>query len=447
MRRNCLFSLSLLLLWGCAHQGHHASEVQGPASITAPFSEKAPTARSLDADGDGVLTQGDAEWFGMVVDALGDAPKAGTLHYAGLKAPTEVWTAIGFGTSVPAVDKVPGLSTADRYGLSVDAGYAQKAVQSLKTDVKDLSLPLSGLALRGRFIANRDAAEMTSLCEELASFVPGDASDLLNETPHYAVFDLDDTVWAGHIMDLGILAIAHGGLWSSTGLNGIAKELGLTVSGDVIKTAEEWVRRMRLPYGDAKLVSRKDGFFALVKAMRGLQRAAVKDAVAKAFTVKLGTEAPWENRFLGRSGCTLRRWMGLWREAGGKVLLVSATPDVFVEATQEHLGQSSGTPYRGSQLTESGGVFDGTLAQSIYGTKAAVIREALGRSPWFVFGDSVNSDGPMYLVNLGWSFHINPGAKFPSWDAERGGQVRSLILPQELSPKSEGELLTRGDDS
>ena len=127
MRRNCLCSLSMLLLWGCAHQGQPASEAQGPASITAPFSEKVPTAMSLDADGNGVLTQGDAEWFGMVVEALGDAPEASTLHYAGLKAPAEVWAAIGFGTSVPAVDKLPGLSTAERYGLSVDAGYAQKA--------------------------------------------------------------------------------------------------------------------------------------------------------------------------------------------------------------------------------------------------------------------------------------------------------------------------------
>ena len=150
----------------------------------------------------------------------------------------------------------------------------------------------------------------------------------------------------------------------------------------------------------AFLVSRKDGFFALVKAMKDLERASVRDAISKAFTVKLGSEAPWESRFLGNHGCTLRRWMDLWRQAGGDVLLVSATPDVFVEAAQVHLGQAPGTPYRGSQLKTIDGVFDGTLEQSIYGTKDAVIREALGRSPLMVFGDSVNSDGPMYEVNF-----------------------------------------------
>ena len=134
--------------------------------------------------------------------------------------------------------------------------------------------------------------------------------------------------------------------------------------------------------------------------------------------------------------------MDIWRASGGEVLLISATPDVFVEATQGHLGQKPGTPYRGSQLKEVNGVFDGTLEQSIYATKGAVVREALGVSPLFVFGDSVNSDGPMYLVNLGWSFHINPGSKFPAWDEARGGQVRSLILPQELSPQEEQSALS-----
>ena len=85
-------------------------------------------------------------------------------------------------------------------------------------------------------------------------------------------------------------------------------------------------------------------------------------------------------------------------------------------------------------------MFDGTLEQSIYGTKDAVIREALGRSPLMVFGDSVNSDGPMYEVNFGWSFHINPGAKFPGWDVTRGGVVRTLILPQEMTPQMEAKL-------
>ena len=53
---------------------------------------------------------------------------------------------------------------------------------------------------------------------ELQTFIP--TAELLNPNERWtAVFDLDDTVWAGHIMDLGILAIAHGGLWPSNALD------------------------------------------------------------------------------------------------------------------------------------------------------------------------------------------------------------------------------------
>ena len=195
---------------------------------------------------------------------------------------------------------------------------------------------------------------------------------------------------------------------------------------------------MRLPYGNDSLVSRKMDSLLWLKP-KNLKRTSVRDAVAKAFTVELGSEAPWESRFLRNHGCTLRRWMDLWRQAGGEVLVVSATPDVFVEAVQAHLGQAKGTPYRGSQLTTIDGVFDGTLEQSIYATKDAVIREALGTSPLMVFGDSVNSMA-MYEVNFGWSFHINPGqiswmgchawrgrkvAHFaPRYDASDGGEAQ-----------------------
>ena len=54
-----------------------------------------------------------------------------------------------------------------------------------------------------------------------------DGGDVLAQGRKVAVFDLDDTVWAGHIMDLGILAVAHGGLWSSNALDQIAEDLGL----------------------------------------------------------------------------------------------------------------------------------------------------------------------------------------------------------------------------
>ena len=436
MRQICSTLLCLLTSVGCASLGNGGATSDAPVVSAAPYLGKIPLTDGLDANGDGRLSKADADWFGTLVDGLGDVQAPTGLHYAGLKDPIATWKKVGFGTPQPVLSGIETLSVEERYGLRIDALYSQKSLALLKVEVPASNQPLASLALSGRFVANRDSVDMASLCGEISSFIPGDQSDL-SDLRKVAVFDLDDTVWAGHIMDLGILAIAHGGLWGTKALDGVAGELGLTVAGDVIATAEEWVQRMRLPYGDENLVSRKDGFFALVKAMAGLNRDAVKDAISKAFTVKLGSEEPWTGRFLGNQGCTLRRWMDIWRGQGGEVLLVSATPDVFVEAAQAHLGQRPGTPFRGSQLTEVEGVFDGTLAQSIYATKGAVIREALGVSPWFVFGDSVNSDGPMYLVNFGWSFHVNPGSKFPAWDAERGGVIRSLVLPQELSPEAE----------
>ena len=77
--------------------------------------------------------------------------------------------------------------------------------------------------MRGRFVANQDVVEMNALCSELETFIP--SGDLPNPNERWtAVFDLDDTVWAGHVMDLGILAIAHGGLWPSNALDDIASE-------------------------------------------------------------------------------------------------------------------------------------------------------------------------------------------------------------------------------
>ena len=272
------------------------------------------------------------------------------------------------GQPAPLVAALATLSPDERYGLKVDAHYAARSLKTLASDSRDLSLPISGLALRGRFVANQDVVEMNALCSELETFIP--SGDLPNPNERWtAVFDLDDTVWAGHVMDLGILAIAHGGLWPSNALDDIASELGLQARGDVIALAEEWVSRMRLPYGHDSLVSRKDGFFALVKAMKDLERASVRDAVSKAFTVKLGSEAPWESRFLGNHGCTLRRWMDLWRQAGGDVLLVSATPDVFVEAAQVHLGQRPARLIEGVSLKPSTACSMGPLSRASMGQR------------------------------------------------------------------------------
>lgn len=429
-----------LTLAGCTSELFSSDDVQ-PAPISVPFSESVQRFKSLDANGDGVVERKDADWFAELHNAIGAVEPQSHLHYSGLEEPIKTWRKVGFGTPNVRLDAIADLTPEQRYGLSIDAGYLHRSLEAVAAFPNDAEQVLSGSALAGRFISNRDVAEMRTLCNEVATLIP-EAKPLPRSEKAVAVFDLDDTVWGGHIMDLGILALAHGGLWSSSALDGTATKLGITASDGVIAIAEAWVSRMRLPYDSEDAISRKDGFFALVAAMKGLRRDSVRDAVQKAFTVRLGNEAPWNERFLGSGQCSLRRWMDLWRSSGGEVLLVSATPDVFVEATQTYLGQEAGTPFRGSQMTEIGGVFNGTLEQSIYATKGAVLREALGFTPWIVFGDSRNSDGPMYDVNFGWSFHINPGKKFPAWDAERGGVVRTLILPQEMSPAQEASLLS-----
>ena len=207
-----------------------------------------PLARGLDANGDGAITPPDAEWFAKLSDALVEPRRSGLLHYAGLKEPDRFGKRVGFGQPRRCRRACDTLSH-ERYGLKIDAQYAARSMKMLATETRDLSLPISGLALRGRFVANQDVVEMNALCSELATFIPSMAP-LGNPNERWtAVFDLDDTVWAGHIMDLGILAVAHGGLWPSNALDAIAAELGLKARGDVIALAEEWVSRMRLPYG------------------------------------------------------------------------------------------------------------------------------------------------------------------------------------------------------
>ena len=425
---------------GCVAGTSSSTNTPEVAPSIVPFSDKIQRFKSLDATGDGVVDASDGAWFKDLHSALGSVEPLGHLHYAGLKTPAKTWSLVGFGSARVRTEGLSELTQEERYGLSIDSGYLYRSLRAVSVFPTDAEEVVSGSALTGRFVSNKDVAEMRHLCGDITTLLPT-ATPLPNSEKAVAVFDLDDTVWGGHIMDLGILALAHGGLWSSSALDDTAKALSIDRSGGVIAIAESWVERMRLPYGSEDAISRKDGFFALVSAMKGLKRDSVRDAVQKAFTVQLGAEGPWNERFLGGDQCTLRRWMDLWRAAGGDILLVSATPDVFVEATQGHLGQEAGTPYRGSQMTEIDGVFDGTLEQSIYATKGAVLREVLGFTPWVVFGDSRNSDGPMYDVNFGWSFHVNPGKKFPAWDAERGGVVRTLILPQELSPMQEAALL------
>ena len=72
--------------------------------------------------------------------------------------------------------------------------------------------------------------------------------------------------------------------------------------------------------------------------MKDLERASVRDAVSKAFTVKLGAEALGKSVFSGITDVPCGAGWTSGEQAGGEVLLVSATPDVFVEATQAHLG-------------------------------------------------------------------------------------------------------------
>ena len=113
------------------------------------------------------------------------------------------WETVGFGQPAPLIAALAALSPDERYGLKVDARYAASSLKTLASDSRDLNLPISGLALRGRFVANQDVVEMNALCSELETFIP--SGDLPNPNERWtAVFDLDDTVWAGHVMDLGI---------------------------------------------------------------------------------------------------------------------------------------------------------------------------------------------------------------------------------------------------
>ena len=228
MRRISLTCFGLFTLLGCAHTEPTPSASLDQVKAVVPFGDKVPNAEGLDANGDGLVSDQDALWFKALVDALGDVTGDDKLHYAGLKDAEAVWLKVGFGGKSPVVEGLSALTPAQKYGLRIDAAYAQSAVESLKSEIRNLKVPLAGLALRGRFVANRDVVEMGSLCRDLADFLPAAAGDLLSESRKVAVFDLDDTVWAGHIMDLGILAVAHGGLWSSSALDETADDISFS---------------------------------------------------------------------------------------------------------------------------------------------------------------------------------------------------------------------------
>ena len=111
-----------LSLSSCAHLESTVSQGGDAPLNELPFAAEIPLARGLDANGDGAITPQDAEWFAKLSDALVDAEKAGTLHYAGLQEPRKVWGTVGFGQ--PAPRALATLSPDERYGLKVCARCA-----------------------------------------------------------------------------------------------------------------------------------------------------------------------------------------------------------------------------------------------------------------------------------------------------------------------------------
>ena len=416
LMRSLVACLSFFIIGAaCAHLGQIVpdSDSGSPGSATlvvAPlrggrvFSE-------LDWTGDQRLNEDDLAMMTKALRSLGGAGKK--FHKSWLVPTLNRRGELGWtGSHFEGLDQYPLSPREIRYELEwliAQTRLALKAQESSPTD------SLTAL-LRPRFDRYlRSELNPAELCDTIESWV---LSDLRADgfVPS-AVFDLDGTLWRGHVID-GFLQILI-----SEGM--VRKEANEALIDGLVEAgiAPRDILEQNTPVDNAALllnhsrspedgglggISRKDAFFLTARALRGLTQEEVVKAARR--TMEQGAEgiAPWSKRlFAGSHQCGAVKLVQTLQKAGVQVVFLSATLAPLVKAAGDLLGVGHKDSL-GSELVIKDGYYTGDVA-STYAYKASIVRQHLPNPPILVLGDSARSDFPMMLESVGMVLMVNPG--------------------------------------
>lgn len=299
-----------------------------------------------------------------------------------------------------------------------------------------------------------DRGEMSprQVCESLKAMDP---EWLASEGLHpAAIFDLDNTVWAGQAIDPLLASLIELELIPASSnpiLKGVLRgvdgvDLEAVESNSVSENAVLFLERSgssNLPKKER--IGRKDQFYGVAAIMAGMSPDEANRAATHFFYVGTSRYPAWESQiFSSEDGCGMTEIMAELRKKSVDVYLVSASLEPIVKVAGNFLGVDA-SRRRGSAMRVENGVYTGEV-ESLYSVKGAAVREWLGRPAILAFGDSAASDFQFMADVAGPVFMINPSDEFLAKEEEHvGGRFVTLRFSDTVqSLDSEGASVRMG---
>ena len=435
-------------LSGCAwssHRAYHPVLEKLTAVDTASVSTRSVT--DLDINGDGTVDARDASFFddlhrkAQAAWQASSQPTTPRLHnyYQGLpNDEPSVYQMLYLSEQSPHLDRVPVERLQE---LMVESKWlAQQAKVASLHNTKGKQHSIRGLLRHWLDGYDPDAMAPLAVCTALEAF---DVATIVQAgvTPA-AVFDLDGTVWSGHVMNAFLAAITELGLPKPVAnpalqnflqtLEGIDKSA--VSQNDISANTKLFLHYATSP--DVPKASRpgaKEVFYAVAALLQGASVQEVEKAAEKVFIEGSQNFPPWRGQlYADPSGCGTRRIIEVLQQRGVAVYLLSATLDPLVQQAGKTLGVARATRM-GSTLELKDGRYTGQVAHNTYAVKSPVVRQWLKSPPLFVFGDSARSDFPMMMEAVSTAFMVNPGSALTERDtkAAKGDMVTIEFAHQE----------------
>lgn len=413
----------------------HASAAPIPPSVVRRIQStpSAPVAgervmKHLDLDGDGRITAADAVWWKALAEAFRKASRAAHLDVtpaAGIYAPE-----VGTDTAFAGVHSHADSFDVSRVGAerlleaTVESRWIAQQVALVSNGYAATDFPVGGTLAPSLSGYTSSAMSPEALCTALETLdVQAYADAGLTPT---AVFDLDGTVWNGHIMSPFLNAVVASGRIRDevapdlrtllAGLKGISPRTVRDLPADAItKTlAQRWNNR-DLPR--AARPSGKEMFIALIQMLRGQPVKETKALARTLLTQRYTPHPPWRERVFAAEGCSMVDVANLLRARGVKLYALSASLGLLAEVGATLLDIPS-SHVMGARLAVKNGRYTGQLSEGTYWSKASLVRQWLPSPPALVFGDSANSDFGMLQQAMVAGFMVNPGQALETRDED-----------------------------
>ena len=229
-----------------------------------------------------------------------------------------------------------------------------------------------------------------------------------------AVFDLDGTVWSGHVIDGFLAAMGEANLGNENNATLIKLLQALPeIDTQSLKT-NSFAKNMKLlvnagqrstPSGP-RTISSKDLFYGAASLLKGVRPQEAINIAKQVLEVGSSRFGPWVERIFKEKSCSMLELVQILKKKGFEVYFVSAglAPPVRAAASYFGIPQKNAIA---SHLVTKDGVFTGEVLSN-YSLKANVVRQRLPNPPLLVLGNSVRSDFGMLEESIGISLMVNP---------------------------------------